>query len=118
MGKLTPHATRAAVITRYVTTPVLSLADVGCYALTLSGLSRATPALIRLGAVQEEIARPLPSDERLLALISQRVLDLGEQANVGTELTMSGTRRLGVTPLLAPDSAAATRQPLFLCRQR
>src|SRR5262245_8232904 len=30
MGKLVPHLTRAAVITRYVTTPVLSLSDVGC----------------------------------------------------------------------------------------
>jgi DnaA N-terminal domain len=113
MGKLTPHTTRAAVITRYVTTPVLSLADVGCYALTLSGLPRATPALLRLGAVRDGIARPLPSDERLLALISQRALDLGEQTDIGTELTISGTRKLGVTPLLAPDPAAATAQPLF-----
>jgi DnaA N-terminal domain len=113
MGKLTPHATRAAVITRYVTTPVLSLADVGCYALILAGVPRATAALIRIGAAQDEIARPLPSDERLLALISQRALDLGEQADIGTELTISGTRKLGVTPLLAPDPAAATAQPLF-----
>jgi hypothetical protein len=113
MGKLVPHATRAAVITRYVTAPVLSLTDVGCYALTLSDLPRTTPALIRLGAVQDGTARPLPSDERLLALISQRALDLGEQADRGAALTISGTRKLGVTPLLAADPAAATMQPLF-----
>jgi hypothetical protein len=113
MGKLTPHATRAAVITRYVTAPVLSLVDVGCYALTLAGVPRATPALLQLGAVQDDITRPLPSDERLLALISQRALDLDEQADIGTELTISGTRKLGVTPFLAPDSAATTAQPLF-----
>jgi hypothetical protein len=113
MGKLTPHTTRAAVITRYVTAPALSLADIGCYALTLSGVPRATPALIRLGAVQDGAARPLPSDEHLLAQISQRALDLGEQTDRVIGLTISGTRKLGVTPLLAPDIAAATAQPLF-----
>ena len=80
MGKLVPHTTRAASITRYVTTPVLALSDIGCYALALAGLPRATPALIRIGAVREGIARALPSDERLLALISQRALELGEAA--------------------------------------
>lgn len=113
MGKLVAHMTRAAVITRYVTTPVLSLSDVGCYALTLAGVPRTTPALIRLGAIRDGITRSLPSDERLLALISQRALDLGEQAETGTELTLSGTRKLGVTPLLAPDSQTARSQPLF-----
>jgi len=113
MGKLVPHMTRAAVITRYVTTPVLSLSDVGCYAITLAGVPRTTTALIWLGAVQEGMARLLPSDERLLALISQRALDLGEQEHSGTELTLSGTRKLGVTPLLAPDLKTARSQPLF-----
>jgi hypothetical protein len=113
MGKLTPHATRAAPITRYVTMPVLSLTDVGCYALTLAGLPRATQALLRLGAVQNEAAYPLPSDERLLALISQRALDLGERANLDIGLTISGTRKLGVAPFLAPDGGTTRTQPLF-----
>jgi hypothetical protein len=113
MGKLVPHTTRAASITRYVTTPALALADVGCYALALAGLPRATPALIRLGAVREGAACPLPSDECILALISQRALDLGDQADTKVELTISGTRKLGIQPLLAPDPAEATTQPLF-----
>lgn len=113
MGKLTPHATRAAVITRYVTAPILSLTDVGCYALTMAGLPRATPALVRLGAVREGHVQPLPSDQRLLALISQRALDLDQHPDVCVELTSSGTRRMGLQPLLAPDSAASTTQPLF-----
>lgn len=33
LGKLTPHPKRAAIITRYVTCPLLGLADVGSYAL-------------------------------------------------------------------------------------
>ena len=113
MGKLTPHATRAAVITRYVTAPILSLTDVGCYALTMAGLPHATPALVRLGAVREGHVQPLPSDQRLLALISQRALDLDQHPDVCVELTSSGTRRMGLQPLLAPDSAASTTQPLF-----
>src|SRR5262249_48358302 len=42
MGKIAPHTTRAAVINRYVTAPVLSLSDVGCYTLTLAGVPRTT----------------------------------------------------------------------------
>jgi len=68
--------------------------------------------------VQDETARPLPSDEHLLALISQRALDLDETADTGIGLTISGTRKLGVTPLLAPDPAAATAQPLFFVSPR
>src|SRR6185295_13932457 len=71
------------------------------------------PALIRIGAVHEGVARALPSDERLLALISQRALELGEKAEPQAELTISGTRKLGVMPLLAPNSDAAAAQPLF-----
>ena len=118
MGKLVPHATRAAMITRYITTPVVSLSDIGCYALTLAGLPRPTPALIRLGAVYKDTARPLPSDERLLALISQRALDLGEAADANAGLTLSGTRKLGVQPFLVPDQAATRPQPLFFVPPR
>ncbi|MEP7188652.1 MAG: DnaA N-terminal domain-containing protein [Roseiflexaceae bacterium] len=113
MGKLVPHATRAATITRYVTTPVVSLTDVGCYTLTLAGLPRATPALLRISAVRAGEACALPSDERLLALISQHALDFGDAAAPQAELTISGTRKLGMTPLLAPNSDAASVQPLF-----
>jgi hypothetical protein len=113
MGKLVPHTTRAAAITRYVTTPVLALSDIGCYALALAGLPRTRPALIRIGALREGAPRALPSDEHLLALISQRALDLGDVAAPQVELTISGTRKLGVTPLLAPSSDATDAQPLF-----
>lgn len=113
MGKLVPHATRAAAITRYVTTPVVSLTDVGCYALTLACLPRATPALLRISAVRAGEACALPSDERLLALISQHALDFGDAAAPQAELTISGTRKLGMTPLLAPNSDAVSVQPLF-----
>src|SRR6266511_3605925 len=98
MGKLTPHATRTATITRYVTAPALSLTDVGCYALTLAGIPQATPNLRWLGVVRDGRALPLPAEQRLLAIISQRPLALDDNAAGGrdTELTVSGTRRLGL----------------------
>ncbi len=111
MGKLTPHATQAGTITRYVTTPVLSLADVGCYALTLADIPRETPNLRRLSLVRSGQALSLPAEPRLLALISQRALDLDEQPGpIDTALTNSGTRRLGVMPAPAAGDRA---QPLF-----
>lgn len=107
MGKLSPHASLPAPITRYLTAPALGLADVGCYALTLAGQPRETPALRWLGAVRAGEARPLPPDSQLLALISQRALVPGE----GPELTASGARKLGLAAPVPSDAGAA--QPLF-----
>jgi hypothetical protein len=116
MGKLVPHPTRAAAITRYITAPVISLADLGCYALTLAGLPRATPALIRLGALRGGDARALPDDARLLAQISQRALDLDSQDQpcAQPELTAGGARRLGLAPLLVPAERPATHTLFFV----
>jgi hypothetical protein len=50
LGKLTPQPQRAAVITRYVTSPLLAIADVGSYALLLGGLPSPTPSRRRLPA--------------------------------------------------------------------
>jgi hypothetical protein len=114
MGKLTPHPVETAPITRYLTTPALSLADIGCYALTLAGLSHETPALRWLGLVRDRQARPLPSDARLLAIISQRPLTLDESDEVrDTELTTSGTRKLGMVSMPAQNDESSRAQPLF-----
>jgi hypothetical protein len=113
MGKLTPHPTRAAAITRYLTAPILALADVGGYTMTLAGLPHETPRLRWLGLVCDGLALPLPDEPRLLALISQRTLthDDGCADPLGAvELTASGARKLGLAPLLAPTPAPA---PLF-----
>ena len=107
MGKLSPHPSLPAPITRYLTAPALGLADVGCYALTLAGQPRETPALHRLGAVRAGEARPLPPDAQLLAIISQRALVPGD----APELTASGARKLGLAASAPTDAGAA--QPLF-----
>jgi hypothetical protein len=115
MGKLTPHPVQTAPVTRYVTTPVLSLTDVGCYVLTLEGLPHETPALRSLGAVRNGQPYPLPDEQQLLARISQRTLALDDAqgGRCEAELTFSGTRRLGLTPLTAPSDADSRTHPLF-----
>jgi hypothetical protein len=107
MGKLAPHPMRAATITRYLTAPLLTLADIGAYALTLAGVPRTTPTLERLDLISDAEPRPLMSDARLLALASQQVLT----DEPGAALTAGGARKLGVVPILPP--ATETAQPLF-----
>ena len=114
MGKLTPHPVQTAPITRYVTTPALSLTEVGCYALSLAGLPRETPALRWLGLTHDGQACSLPTEDRLLALISQRPLALDETGGPpDTALTVSGTRKLGMAPVAVHSTDQDRTQPLF-----
>ena len=92
MGRLRPHPTRPALITRYITKPLLNLRDVGAYALTLNSIPTTTPGLEQWGLVQAGECVPLPSDHALLARVSQLVLD-DEHA---TTLTHQGWRKLGL----------------------
>src|SRR5262249_50023504 len=114
MGKLAPHATLPTTITRYITVPALTLTDVGSYALSLADIPHPTPALRWLGLIQGDQARPLPSETRLLAIISQQTLTLDDAPATPTaELTISGTRRVGLAPLTPPCPHEDTSQPLF-----
>nr|MDQ2995537.1 hypothetical protein [Chloroflexota bacterium] len=122
MGKLVPHASLPATVTRYLTAPALTLTDIGCYALTLADIPRPTPALHWLGLIHHEQACPLPSEQRLLAIISQQTLmiDDAQLTARDTELTLSGTRRIGLAPVTSPnphDGTAESRrregQPLI-----
>lgn len=110
MGKLAPHATQPATVTRYVTSPALGLADIGTYALALGSIPGETVALRRLGLLRNGQTLPVPSEPRLLALLSQRALDLDDSPVLDATLTTSGTRRLGIHP--AP-TASDSAQPLF-----
>lgn len=107
MGKLAPHATLRATIIRYVTIPVLSLADIGCYALTLADIPHETPALKWLNVVRNGQALRLPSEEQLLA----RIYDSTGQRT--SELTISGMRRLGIASIAPESDANDCSDPLF-----
>jgi hypothetical protein len=49
-----PQPHRATVITRYVTAPLLAIADVGSYAFLLGGLPGATPSLVARGLTHHQ----------------------------------------------------------------
>ncbi|MEN9935867.1 MAG: hypothetical protein RLZZ387_2446 [Chloroflexota bacterium] len=102
LGKLTPHPAHRAAVTRYLTRPLLSLADVGAYARALAGLSGDSPALVRLGLLRSGRAVP-PSDDAL-ARASQLALAMDAPA-----LSDRGLRKLG----LAPAQPTSTAQALF-----
>ncbi len=106
LGKLSLHPQRAAVITRYVTSPLLNLADVGSYAVLLAGLPGTTSNLLRWGLVRDERPLPLGDDTAILAQASQYTLFDGN----GVTLTTRGLQKTG---LIEPDSAPESGQTLF-----
>jgi hypothetical protein len=110
LGKLIPHPTYPAQTNdRYLEQPILSLRDVGAYALVLNGHAlAATPALWRYGLIRDGLAQPLPAAAELIALASQRTLD-GD----GAAPTEQGLRTLGLDLSSAPP-APPPGQPLFL----
>lgn len=61
IGRLAPHQTGAALVTRYTNAPEIGLTDVGCYALTLFGKPTPTDALLRCGLVRDGQAQPVPN---------------------------------------------------------
>ncbi len=105
LGKCTPHATRSAIITRYLAQPALTLADVGGYALALAGLPGSTPALAAWQFVVGGQPHPIPDTEALLARASQQALTMPEAG-----LSVQGLRRLGHS---AAPAGSPTAQPLF-----
>jgi hypothetical protein len=75
IGRLRPHPSHPSQIERYLVNPLLSLADVGAYALAQVGLPAASLTLDRLGLLVDRRPRPLPDDITILAVASQRSPD-------------------------------------------
>lgn len=107
LGRLEPHALRGAHVTRYLTAPLLSLADVGAYALLQAGYPAASAALHELGLRHEGRALTPPPADELLAIITQRRL---LQAESPIALSEAGWARLG---LPAPPPPRAGGAPLL-----
>jgi hypothetical protein len=108
LGKLTPQPQRAAVITRYITAPLISLADVGSYALLLGGLPGTTPSLAAWELARDELPLPLPDDDVILARASQCPLVDGNDIT----LTARGLQKVG---LIVPSQHTDSPHPLFFC---
>jgi hypothetical protein len=105
MGRLIPHVRHAAIIERYVTRPPISLRDLGAYGLSWAGITIATPALTRLGVVNESGPIPPPAWNMLLARISQQPLFDADPTAPG--LSPRGLKQAG----FHIDSAATTDDP-------
>ena len=103
MGKITLHPLRTALVERYFSRPLLGLADVGAYALTLAGYPAATALLCCLGLVRDGQIQPLRSDEELFALADDHGVTLSER----------GMRRFGRVPAPPQESISSAAQPLF-----
>lgn len=103
LGRLRPHVDYPAQVERYLTTPLISLSDVGAYACALIGLPARSLTLAALGLLVNAEVASLPDDTTLLAIASQRA--------AGTEaLTASGWRR---TPWAKQTRATEPGAPLF-----
>lgn len=107
VGRVRTHSEHPAAVDRYFSSPLLSLEDIGSYALSLIGL-KAKSEQLRWLVLMDKDGRPLPlpDDTTLLAVVSQRALS-GVAADV--ELTPAGWARTafaGSGPSL-PSSTAA-----------
>jgi|GEM_PF-1307969 len=108
MGKITPHPLRTALVARYITQPLIGLADVGVYTLVLAGYPATTEPLRSLGLLRDGNAQALPTDQHLLALASQRAL----VDDAAATLTERGLRRIGCR-CTSPTAGDPRAQPLF-----
>jgi hypothetical protein len=107
-GRLYPHRSHRAVVTRYVTTPLLGLREIGVYALALAGIQLTNATLVGLGLLDANgRARPLPDSRTVLAVASQRAAGGTNQG----ALTEAGWRYLGMA--LTDPADAADEVPLF-----
>lgn len=108
IGRLDPHPVHAALIEGYLSSPLLTLRDIGSYALCVAGILTPTPALLHLGLLRNDQVRPLPADGVLLALASQRAL----WEDNGITITPKGLARLGI-PVEPPAAEVDSSVPLF-----
>jgi hypothetical protein len=111
LGRLTPHHRHAALITRYVTRPPLSLRDIGLYGLGWAGVPAEAPALTRLGLAGPTGPLPPPTWSSLLARISQSPLFDSDAPG----LSQQGLQRAGLLRPAAPAMPEAP--PLFFVPQ-
>ena len=104
IGRIRPHAVHRAIVERFLVTPLLSLRDLGAYALALVGIVAQSPALQKLGLIDSNHrALPLPDEHTILNIATQRAS--GDDA-----LTPAGWQRIG---LLLKSPMPTTEQTLF-----
>lgn len=107
MGRLQPHPAHPALVTRYLTSPLLGLHEVGAYGLALIGLPTPSPQLISLGLLAGDVPQSLPDDATILAVASQQAL---LDAESPITLSPAGWALIGLS---GPSCPQATGEALF-----
>jgi hypothetical protein len=107
LGRLQPNPHHAALVERYVGLPLLSLRDVGSYALASAGLPASSPDLEALGLLRAGQVLPVPPAATILAVSSQRAWGA---ANAPTALTSTGWGQTAFAeaPALPPADPVAS----------
>ena len=104
MGRVRPHPDHSAIIERYVVTPLISLYNIGTYALALVGIPTCSIILTKLGLC-DIVGRPLPLPDNasILAAASLRAV-----VDAAGGLTPSGWHLAGFRlSTLAPPAGQA-----------
>jgi hypothetical protein len=98
LGRIDPQPGRTpALITRYFDRPLLTLADLGVYAISQITTIAPTEALLTLGLVGEDGSQPPQPLAELLALVANEQLQLGDgTAAITVGLSLQGRYRLGI----------------------
>ncbi len=103
MGRLRPHHTHPAQAERYLSTPLLALADIGTYALAMIGLPARSTTLTHLGLLAHGRPIPLPDDTTILALTAyESTSQPGQSTPRGRDILLSAS--YSATPRTAEES--------------
>jgi hypothetical protein len=112
LGRLDPRpGHRRAVVSRYLTRPLLTLTDIGVYTIGLRAEVASTERLQQLQLQSDAGMSPPPPSEDLLARAASGALTItldGMMVAVG--LTMQGYVRLGIVPPALQPSGCAAEQ--------
>jgi hypothetical protein len=103
IGRLDPQpGSGRALISRYLTRPLLDLTDIGVYTIGLRAEVAPTPCLIHLGLCGEMgMLPPLDSQSLLTQAAAGTLTTIADGMVLPVSLTMQGQIRLGGEPLIA-----------------
>jgi hypothetical protein len=112
LGRLDPRpGHRRALVSRYLTRPLLTLTDIGVYTIGLRAEVAPTERLQKLQLQSDAGMSPPPPSEDLLARAASGALTITlDGMTVAVGLTMQGYVRLGIVPPALQPSGCAAEQ--------
>jgi hypothetical protein len=112
LGRLDPRpGHRRALISRYLTRPLLTLTDIGVYTIGLRAEVAPADRLQQLHLQSNAgMSPPAPSEDLLARAVSGALTITLDGLTVAVGLTMQGYMRLGIVPPALPTSGCAAEQ--------